>query len=64
MKKILTVLIAILVLFNLSAVYSYADGSVYAAKNQNTLSVSADKYAIMEIESKTFLAGKGSYVKK
>ncbi len=61
MKKILTVLIAILVLFNLSAVYSYADGSVYAAKNQNTLSVSADKYAIMEIESKTFLAGKGSY---
>lgn len=61
MKKILTVLIVILVLFNLSAVYSYADGSVYAAKNQNTLSVSADKYAIMEIESKTFLAGKGSY---
>ncbi len=61
MKKILTVLIATLVLFNLPALYAYADGSVYASKSQNTLSVSADKYAIIETDTKTFLAGSGSY---
>lgn len=61
MKKILTVLAVILIAFNLSVVSVIADGSVYTAKNQNTLSVSADKYVIMEIGSKTFLAGSGSY---
>lgn len=61
MKKLLTVLSAILIMFNLSAVYTHADGSVYTAKNQTALSVSADKYAIMETETGTFLAGSGSY---
>lgn len=61
MKKILTVLTVILAVFNLSEVSAFADGSVYASKSQNALSVSADKYAIIETDTKTFLAGSGSY---
>lgn len=61
MKKILTVLIVTFIVFNLSAVCTHADGSVFTASKQTALSVSADKYAIMETETKTFLAGSGSY---
>lgn len=59
MKRIVAILSFVLIFTNVLSLNGFADG-IAAAKNQNALYVSADKYVIMEAKSKSFLAGVGS----
>ncbi|MCD8327609.1 MAG: serine hydrolase [Ruminococcus sp.] len=63
-RRIFICLAAIIFMMNFLVLYCQADGeedSVYASKNQDTLSVTADRYVILEASTNTFLAGQGSY---